>query len=116
MARSALGDMIPPSERTVTMQQIVDAVVRYYNVRQQDLQGKRRHKSIRACRESAHASPASTAHGIRSKKSGPSLAKRDHTTVLHAVRTITRDRTAEPPFAASSVETLLMPSNQALAG
>ena len=46
VARAALGDIIPPSERMVTIQQIIDAVTRVYNIRVSDLHSKRRHKSI----------------------------------------------------------------------
>ncbi|MEI8197802.1 MAG: chromosomal replication initiator protein DnaA, partial [Phycisphaerae bacterium] len=46
VARSALGDVIPPSERGVTIQQIIDAVVRFFNVRLSDLQSKKRQQSI----------------------------------------------------------------------
>ena len=33
VARAALGDIVPPSERMVSIQQIIDAVIRVYNVR-----------------------------------------------------------------------------------
>ena len=46
LAKSALGDSLTPEQKRITIQQIFDAVTKYYNVRLADLQSKRRHKSI----------------------------------------------------------------------
>src|SRR5205085_7873634 len=46
LAKAALGDSATPEHRRITIQQILDAVTRYYNVRLSDLQSKKRHKSI----------------------------------------------------------------------
>src|SRR2546423_1180912 len=46
LAKAALGETGTPEQRRITIQQIFDAVTRYYNVRLSDLQSKRRHKSL----------------------------------------------------------------------
>src|SRR6185437_1176651 len=46
LAKAALGDTATPDQRRITIQQIFDAVTKYYNVRLSDLQSKKRHKSI----------------------------------------------------------------------
>jgi chromosomal replication initiator protein len=46
VARLALGESVAAEQRRVTIQHILDAVTKYYNVRLSDLQSKRRHKSI----------------------------------------------------------------------
>ncbi len=46
LAKAALGDMLSPEQKRITIQQILDAVTKYYGVKLSDLQSKRRHKSI----------------------------------------------------------------------
>src|SRR4029450_609628 len=46
LARAALGESATPEQRRITIQQILDAVTGYYNVKVSDLQSKKRHKSI----------------------------------------------------------------------
>ncbi len=70
-----------------TIQQIIDAVTRYYDIKLSDLMGKRRHKSI--------ALPRQICMWLARKYTRFSLEEiggyfggRDHTTVMHAVRTV----------------------------
>jgi chromosomal replication initiator protein len=90
LAKSALGDTAGPERKRITVQQIYEAVTNYYGVRQSDLQGKKRHKSI--------AFPRQVCMFLARRFTGFSLAEigcyfggRDHTTVLHAVRTVESD-------------------------
>jgi chromosomal replication initiator protein len=46
LAKQALGESAGADQKRITIQQIFDAVTKYYSVKQSDLQGKRRHKSI----------------------------------------------------------------------
>ena len=41
-----LGDSMTPDQKRVTIQQIIESVTKYYNVKVSDLQSKKRHKSI----------------------------------------------------------------------
>ena len=98
LAKSALGDTAGPERKRITIQQIYEAVTKYYGVRQSDLQGKKRHKSI--------AFPRQVCMFLARRFTGFSLAEigcyfggRDHTTVLHAVRTVESDCHADKNIA-----------------
>jgi chromosomal replication initiator protein len=109
VARTALGDVIPPSERTVTIQQIIDQVTRFYNVRLSDLQSKKRHKSISLPRQVCmYIARQKTRYSL--EEIGGYFGGRDHTTVLHAIRSITDSRSTDPQFAAhlERIETALL--------
>ncbi|MBL9141807.1 MAG: chromosomal replication initiator protein DnaA, partial [Phycisphaerae bacterium] len=77
-----------------TVQQIIDAVTRYYDIKLSDLMGKRRHKSI--------ALPRQICMWLARKHTRFSLEEiggyfggRDHTTVMHAVRTVSTKTQAD---------------------
>ena len=92
MARQALGEASTPDQKRVTIQQILDAVTKYYNVRLSDLQSKRRHKSIAFPRQVCmYLARRHTRYSL--EEIGGYFGGRDHTTVLHAVRTVGEDCT-----------------------
>jgi chromosomal replication initiator protein len=110
VARSALGDVIPPSERIVSIQQIIDAVTRFYNVRLADLQSKKRHKSIALPRQVCmYLARQKTRYSL--EEIGGYFGGRDHTTVMHAIRTVGDNRQADEQFAAQveRIEAMLLP-------
>jgi chromosomal replication initiator protein len=89
LAKRALGDGMLPEKKPLNIEQIFDAVTHYYNVRFSDLQSKKRHKSL--------AFPRQVCMYLARRYTDYSLAQiggyfggRDHTTVMHAVRTIER--------------------------
>jgi chromosomal replication initiator protein len=91
LAKAALGDSALPDQKRITIQMIYDAVIKYYSVRQSDIQSKKRHKSI--------AFPRQVCMFLARRHTRFSLAEiglyfggRDHTTVLHAVRSVEEDR------------------------
>jgi chromosomal replication initiator protein len=90
LAKGALGDTATPEQKRITVQQILDAVTKYYGVRIADLQGKRRHKSIAFPRQVCmYLARRHTRYSL--EEIGGYFGGRDHTTVLHAVRTVTED-------------------------
>ncbi|HUB26102.1 MAG TPA: chromosomal replication initiator protein DnaA, partial [Tepidisphaeraceae bacterium] len=90
MAKAALGESASPDQRRITVQQIMDAVTRYYNVRASDLQSKKRHKSIAFPRQVCmYLARRHTRYSL--EEIGGYFGGRDHTTVLHAVRTVEGD-------------------------
>jgi chromosomal replication initiator protein len=98
LAKSALGDAVTPEQKRITIQQILDAVTKYYNVRLSDLQGKRRHKSITFPRQVCmFLARRYTRYSL--EEIGGYFGGRDHTTVLHAVRTVDADAKTEPEVA-----------------
>jgi len=88
LAREALGEPIGKEVVSqITLQDITGAVTTYYNVKLSDLQSKRRHKSI--------AGPRQVCMWLARKKTRFSLEEiggyfggRDHTTVMHSVKTV----------------------------
>lgn len=90
MAKSALGESATAHQRQITIQQILDAVTKFYNVRLSDLQSKKRHKSIAFPRQVCmYLARRHTRFSL--EEIGGYFGGRDHTTVLHAVRTVEAD-------------------------
>jgi chromosomal replication initiator protein len=90
LAKAALGDTATPEQKRITIQQIFDAVTKYYNVRLSDLQSKKRHKSIAFPRQVCmYLARRHTRYSL--EEIGGYFGGRDHTTVLHAVRTVDDD-------------------------
>ena len=91
LAKQALADGRPidttGGSSQPTIQQIIDAVTRYYDIKLSELMSKRRHKSV--------ALPRQVCMWLARKHTRFSLEEiggyfggRDHTTVMHAVRTV----------------------------
>lgn len=90
IAKQALGESASAEQRRITIQQILDAVTKYYNVRLSDLQSKKRHKSIAFPRQVCmYLARRHTHYSL--EEIGGYFGGRDHTTVLHAVRTVDAD-------------------------
>jgi chromosomal replication initiator protein len=82
----------------VTIQNILDVVTKYYNVKMSDLQSKKRHKSIAFPRQVCmFLARRHTRYSL--EEIGGYFGGRDHTTVLHAVRTVTGDQSSDPQIA-----------------
>jgi chromosomal replication initiator protein len=94
LAKAALGETATPEQKRITIQQIFDAVTKYFNVRPADLQSKKRHKSIAFPRQVCmYLARRHTRYSL--EEIGGYFGGRDHTTVLHAVRTIKLDCDAD---------------------
>jgi chromosomal replication initiator protein len=90
LAKAALGESGSPDKKRITIQQILDAVTKYYNVRLSDLQSKKRHKSIAFPRQVCmFLARRHTRYSL--EEIGGYFGGRDHTTVMHAVRTVDFD-------------------------
>jgi chromosomal replication initiator protein len=98
LAKSALGENGGADQRRITFQQIFDAVTKYYNVRLSDLQSKKRHKSIAFPRQVCmFLARRHTRYSL--EEIGGYFGGRDHTTVMHAVRTVDERCTDDPDIA-----------------
>ena len=83
------------AQRRVTIQHILDAVTRFYGIKVSDLQGKRRNKSIAFPRQVCmYLARKHTRYSL--EEIGGYFGGRDHTTVLHGVRTITAQLASDP--------------------
>jgi chromosomal replication initiator protein len=93
IARKAFGDNHQPTPaRKIAIQDILQVVIERFNLRLSDLQGKRRHRSIASARQICmYLTRHLTNHSLG--EIGGYFGGRDHTTVLHAVRTIEHQRT-----------------------
>src|SRR3989440_7020215 len=98
MAKAALGETATADQKRITFQQIFDIVTKYYNVRLSDLQSKKRHKSIAFPRQVCmFFARKHTRYSL--EEIGGYFGGRDHTTVLHAVRTVDHDMKTDPQVA-----------------
>ena len=87
LAQEALGSPPEPKKREVTIEDILSAVTSRYNVRLADLQSKKRNRSIAFPRQICmYLARNLTRHSL--EEIGGYFGGRDHTTVLHANRTI----------------------------
>jgi chromosomal replication initiator protein len=88
LAKEAIGgDVLGQGNAQPNIQAILEAVVRYYDVKLSDLLGKRRHKSVALPRQVCMwLARRHTRYSL--EEIGGYLGGRDHTTVLHAIRTI----------------------------
>jgi chromosomal replication initiator protein len=98
MAKRALGESITqPRSNHVTLQRIIEVVTRFYNLKLSDLQSRRRHKSV--------TEPRQVCMWLARKRTRFSLEEigghfggRDHTTVMHSIKTTDARREADPEF------------------
>ncbi|MBN1845193.1 MAG: chromosomal replication initiator protein DnaA [Sedimentisphaerales bacterium] len=87
LAREALGEEPISAHHQVTISKIIEAVTKHFDVRLSDLQGKRRSRSIAFPRQVCmYLARDLTNHSL--EEIGGHFGGRDHTTVLHAYRTI----------------------------
>lgn len=95
LARAALGPGGDGSSRPeITITGIIDSVVEHYGVKLSDLQSKRRQKSIAHPRQLCmYLARRHTRYSL--EEIGGYFGGRDHTTVMHAVRTIEERRNAD---------------------
>jgi chromosomal replication initiator protein len=76
------------------IQAILDAVARFYDIKLTDLLGKRRHKSVALPRQVCMwLARRHTRHSL--EEIGGYLGGRDHTTVMHAIRTVDSKQRAD---------------------
>ncbi len=86
-----------PAADGPTIESIIHTVSEFYSVRKADLLGKRRHKSISLPRQvSMYLAREHTRHSL--EEIGAHFGGRDHTTVMHAVRTVKARKTGDTDF------------------
>ena len=93
LARDALGEefaaAVSAQGTGPTIERIISEISGYYSVKRTEILGKRRHKSIALPRQvGMYLSRKYTRHSL--EEVGAHFGGRDHTTVMHAVKTITK--------------------------
>jgi chromosomal replication initiator protein len=97
LARTALGDDAR-AERQIQIQTIIEVTTGFYGVKVTDLQSKRRHRSVALPRQVCMALARKlTRHSL--EEIGGYFGGRDHTTVLHALKTVADRSEADNDFA-----------------
>ena len=87
MARQAIGEPDARVEPKIQMQTIINVITEYFGVKTTDLQGKRRHRSVAQPRQICmYLARRHTHYSL--EEIGGHFGGRDHTTVMHAVRTV----------------------------
>ena len=93
--KEILKDLIEANNRQITIENIQQAVSEYYNIQQKDLLSHRRHRYIARARQMAMLlSKDLTNRSL--PEIGKAFGKKDHTTVLHACRTIRKLKESDP--------------------
>ncbi|GMV25738.1 MAG: hypothetical protein AMXMBFR58_17690 [Phycisphaerae bacterium] len=96
MARAEFGDEMPP-EGGPTIQVIIGRVTEFYRVKITELQSKRRSRSVALPRQVCmYLARKHTRHSL--EEIGGYFGGRDHTTVMHAVKTVEHKRSHESDF------------------
>ncbi|MEO1534546.1 MAG: chromosomal replication initiator protein DnaA [Planctomycetota bacterium] len=104
MAQEALGEHVPAEDVRITVDQIISQITDYFGVRTADLQSKKRSRSIALPRQvGMYLARKHTLHSL--EEIGGYFGGRDHTTVLHAIRTI-EGKSREDDHLSSSVSAL----------
>jgi len=97
LAKNALGEAPPQVSGEPTIQNIITAVTEFYTIRLADLQSKHRQRSIALPRQVCmYLARKCTRHSL--EEIGGFFGGRDHTTVMHALRTIDSKRADDGDF------------------
>ncbi|MEM9021663.1 MAG: chromosomal replication initiator protein DnaA [Planctomycetota bacterium] len=99
LAHQVFGEEPQSKTSQVTLQNIIDAVTGFYSVKLQDLQSRRRHKSVteprQVCMWLARKNTRFSLEEI-----GGYFGGRDHTTVMHSIKIVDQRSEENPRFAA----------------
>lgn len=97
LAREALGEAPEAARPQPTIEEIIKIVCAFFDVKRIDLLGKRRHKSISLPRQICM---TFARHHTRLslEEIGAQFGGRDHTTVIHAVKTVKAKRKQDRSF------------------
>ncbi len=100
LVEEALGGELRPSQREITIDDILNVVTKRFTVRLIDLQSKKRNRSIALPRQICmYLARSLTRHSL--EEIGGYFGGRDHTTVMHANRLIEGMREKDPVFQAT---------------
>jgi chromosomal replication initiator protein len=96
MARESLGDILPQArDAAPSIEQIINEVITYYQIKRTDVLGKRKLRSVALPRQvGMFIAREHTGHSL--EEIGAHFGGRDHTTVMHAVKKIAVVRQSTP--------------------
>jgi len=97
MAQEAIGASPAAAQADLTVQAIIDVVVGFYRVQLHDLKSKKRQRSIALPRQVCmYLARRNTRKSLQ--EIGSHFGDRDHTTVMHAIRTVETRRERDRDF------------------
>ena len=103
LAQRALEGQIRLATRRISIMDIVEVVVKHFDVRLTDLQSKRRSQSITVPRQICmYLARSLTKHSL--EEIGGHLGGRDHTTVMHACAKVAEEKQSDPKMQALLIE------------
>lgn len=94
LAANALQDIVANAYKVITVETIQDAVSKYYRINISDLLGKKRTRNIVRPRQMAMAL-AKELTNLSLPGIGSSFGGRDHTTVMHGIKAVAKQRTED---------------------
>ncbi len=95
LATDALQDIVASNYKPITVELIMKAVADHYHISIRDILGKKRSRNLARPRQIAMAITKELTH-LSLPAIGDAFGGRDHTTVMHAVKTIAKLRLEEP--------------------
>ncbi|MCL6263559.1 MULTISPECIES: chromosomal replication initiator protein DnaA [Craterilacuibacter] len=98
LVKEALKDILAAGNRQVTVDAIQKTVAEYYKIKLSDMHSKKRSRDIARPRQVAM-TLAKELTQLSLPNIGDAFGGRDHTTVLHACKTINEMRTSDPDIA-----------------
>ena len=99
LAKLAIGEISPKGNGRPSIQAVIAAVTEFYGVRLTDLQSKKRPRSITMPRQVCmYLARTHTRHSL--EEIGGHFGGRDHTTVMHAIKTVEERKKSDPEFEA----------------
>ena len=95
LATDALQDIVASNYKPITVELIMKAVADHYHITIRDILGKKRSRNLARPRQIAMAITKELTN-LSLPAIGDAFGGRDHTTVMHAVKTIAKLRTKDP--------------------
>lgn len=110
LATDALQDIVASNYKPITIELIMKVVADYHHIRMSDLLGKKRTRTVARPRQMAMAL-AKELTNMSLPAIGDAFGGRDHTTVMHAVKTIAKLRVDEPELGQDYEKLLILIQN-----
>ncbi|MCP1659928.1 chromosomal replication initiator protein DnaA [Neisseria perflava] len=110
LAREALQDIIAVKHKVITAEMIIDETAKYYRIKSSEIWGKKRTRNIARPRQTAM-SLTKELTNLSLPAIGAAFGNRDHTTVMHAIKTIAALREEDPQLNQDYEKLLMMLQN-----
>ena len=110
LAKESLQDIVASTYKPITLDLIMDVASKYYHIKISDIIGKKRSRNIARPRQVAMTLTKELTN-MSLPAIGEGYGGRDHTTVMHAVKTITKLREEDAEMAQDYEKLLILIQN-----